>query len=317
MRSRFAALPVLSAVLVAAGTEAQRTPAAPPKFTAQELTAPPTGGWITNGGNVYNQRYSPLAHINRGNVAALKPAWRTHLNGSGTDSKYSGQAQALVFDGVIYIPTGANDVFALDADTGRILWTHEAHLDPNITVICCGWMSRGVALGDGKVFSGQLDGKLVALDHATGNVVWQVQAETNDEGFSITSAPLYYDGLVITGFAGGDRASRGRVKAYDADTGKLVWTFYTIPGPGEIGHDTWPSYNDAWEYGGAAVWQTPAVDPELGLVYFSTGNPGPDLNGSVRPGDNLFSVSMLAIDAKTGEYRWHFQQVHHDLWDYD
>jgi glucose dehydrogenase len=158
--------------------EAQRaSAAAPPKFTAQQLTASPRDGWITNGGNVYNQRYSPLARINKTNVATLKPAWRTHLNGSGTDSKYSGQAQPLVYDGVIYIPTGANDVFALDADDGKILWTYEAHLDPNITVICCGWMSRGVALGDGKVFSGQLDGKLVALDHATGKVVWSIHIQ--------------------------------------------------------------------------------------------------------------------------------------------
>ncbi len=147
--------------------------------------------------------------------------------------------------------------------------------------------------------------------------MWQVQAETNADGFSITTAPLYYDGLVITGFAGGDKAARGRVKAFDARNGKLVWTFYTVPAPGEVGHDTWPSHNDTWKHGGAAVWQTPAVDPELGLVYFSTGNPGPDLNGSVRPGDNLFTVSMVAIEAKTGKYRWHFQQVHHDLWDYD
>jgi quinohemoprotein ethanol dehydrogenase len=297
--------------------QAQRAPTAPPKFTAADLTAPPTTGWITNGGNVFNQRYSPLAQINRTNVDRLTPVWRTHLNGSGTDSKYSGQAQPIVYDGIIYMATGANDVFALDVDTGEILWTYEAKLDPAISVICCGWMSRGVALGEGKVFSGQLDGKLVALDAATGNVAWSTQAETNADGFSITSAPLYYDGLVITGFAGGDRASRGRVKAYDARSGELEWTFYTIPGPGEFGHDTWPSYNETWQYGGAAVWQTPAVDPELGLVYFSTGNPGPDLNGGVRPGDNLFSVSMVAIDAKTGRYRWHFQQVRHDLWDYD
>jgi quinohemoprotein ethanol dehydrogenase len=310
-------LPALAAALCAVGAQAQRAPGAPPKFTASQLTAPPTTAWITNGGNVYNQRYSPLERINKDNIATLKPAWRTHLNGSGTDSKYSGQAQPIVYDGVIYIATGANDVFALDADDGKILWTYEAHLDPNITVICCGWLSRGVALGDGKVFSGQLDGKLVALDHATGKVVWSIQAETNQDGFSITTAPLYYDGLVITGFAGGDRAARGRVKAFDARTGKLVWTFYTVPAPGEFGSDTWPSYNDTWKHGGAAVWQTPAVDPELGLVYFSTGNPGPDLNGSVRPGDNLFSVSMVAIEAKTGKYRWHFQQVHHDLWDYD
>jgi len=288
-----------------------------PAFTAEELTAWPTDGWITNGGNVYNQRYSPLTQIDRENVAQLQPRWRVGLNDSGTASKYSGQAQPLVYEGVIYIPTGANDVFAIDIDSGEILWTHEAHLDPEITVICCGWMSRGVAMGDGKIYSGQLDGKLVALDQASGEVIWSVQAESNADGLSITSAPLYYDGRVITGFAGGDRASRGRVKAFNADTGELSWTFYTIPGPGEFGHETWPDYNDTWEYGGAAVWQTPAVDPELGLVYFSTGNPAPDLNGSVRPGDNLFSVSMVAIDVGTGAYRWHYQQVHHDLWDYD
>ena len=122
---------------------------------------------------------------------------------------------------------------------------------------------------------------------------------------------------MITGFAGGDRGVRGRVKAFDAKDGKLVWTFYTIPGPGEPGHDTWPQDNDVWKYGGAPVWQTPAVDPELGLIYFSTGNPGPDYNGAVRAGDNLFPSSIVALDAKTGKYRWHFQQVHHDIWDYD
>ncbi len=298
---------------------ADRAPArsVSPAFSADELTAWPTDSWITNGGNVYNQRYSPLTEINLDTIGRLSPEWRISLNGSGTASKYSGQAQALVYEGVIYIPTGANDVFAIDVETGEILWTHEANLADDITVICCGWMSRGVAMGAGKIYSGQLDGKLVALDQATGEVVWSVQAEHNYDGFSITSAPLYYDGLVITGFAGGDRASRGRVKAYDAETGELRWTFYTIPGPGEVGHDTWPDYNDTWLYGGAAVWQTPAVDPELGLVYFSTGNPGPDANGSVRPGDNLFSVSIVAIEADTGEYRWHYQQVHHDIWDYD
>jgi alcohol dehydrogenase (cytochrome c) len=164
---------------------------------------------------------------------------------------------------------------------------------------------------------GQLDGKLVALDQRTGAVVWSMQAERWQEGLTITSAPLYYDGLVITGFAGAEFGIRGRVKAFDADDGSLVWTFYTIPGPGHVGHETWPQDNDVWMHGGASVWQTPAVDPALGLIYFSTGNPGPDYNGAVRAGDNLFSASIVAIDAKTGEYRWHFQQVHHDLWDYD
>ena len=164
---------------------------------------------------------------------------------------------------------------------------------------------------------GRLDGKLVALDRKTGAPVWTIQAERIEENFSITPAPVYYDGLVITGFAGADRGTRGRVKAYDADDGKLVWTFYVIPGPGEPGHETWPQDNDSWKYGGGAVWQTPAIDPELGLVYFSTGNAGPDYNGAVRAGDNLYTVSIVAVELKTGKYRWHFQQVHHDIWDYD
>jgi len=300
-----------------ASTQAATRSAGVPAFTAAELTAAPSSGWITNGGNVYNQRYSPLALINRDNVKSLKPAWRVSLNGSGSASKYSGQGQPLVYRGVIYIVTGADDVFAVDVDSGKLLWTYQAKLDDTIDTVCCGWESRGLGLGDGKVYVGQLDGKLVALDQRTGKIAWSTQAERWQDGFPITSAPLYYDGLVITGFAGGDRATRGRLKAFDAKNGALRWTFYTIPGPGELGHDTWPKDNDAWKYGGASIWQTPAVDPELGLLYFSTSNPGPDLNGSVRAGDNLFSASIVALDAHTGKYRWHFQEVHHDLWDYD
>ncbi len=279
--------------------------------------AAPTANWPTNGGNWYNQRYSPLTKIDRSNVANLKGVWRTRLRGSGIGTKYSGEAQPIVYDGVVYVVTGADDVFALGVESGEILWSYAANLDASNDVVCCGWTSRGVGFGDGKVFVGQLDGKLVALDQKTGKVEWSVQAERWQDGLTITSAPLYYDGLVITGFAGAEYGIRGRVKAFDARSGKLVWTFYTIPGPGEFGHDTWPQDNDLWMHGGASVWQTPAVDPELGLIFFSTGNPGPDYNGGVRAGDNLFSASIVALDAKTGEYRWHFQQVHHDIWDYD
>ena len=286
-------------------------------FSPAALTAPPTMGWPTNGGNLYNQRYSPLKTLTRDNVAQLKGVWRTRLRGSGTSPQYSGFAQPLVYDGVAYVSTGANDVFALSIDTGEILWQYTANLDPKITSVCCGWNNKGVALGPDKVFIGQLDGQLVALERATGMVAWKIQAERWQDNFSITSAPVYFDGLVITGFAGADRGTRGRVKAYDAKDGRLVWTFYTIPGPGEPGHETWPKGSDAWKYGGASVWQTPAIDPELGLVYFSTGNAGPDYNGAVRAGDNLYTVSMVAVDVKTGKYRWHFQQVHHDIWDYD
>ena len=286
-------------------------------FAADRLIAPPTDAWPTNGGNLYNQRYSSLNQINASNVAELKGVWRARLRGSGVAPKYSGEGQPVVHDGVAYISTGANDVFALSLDTGEILWQYSANLAEDLPSVCCGWNNRGVALSEDKVFMGRLDGKLVALDRKTGTPVWTIQAERPEENFSITPAPVYYDGMVITGFAGADRGTRGRVKAYDADDGRLVWTFYTIPGPGEPGHETWPQDNDSWKYGGGSVWQTPAIDPELGLVYFSTGNAGPDYNGAVRAGNNLYTVSIVAIELKTGQYRWHFQQVHHDIWDYD
>lgn len=286
-----------------------------PAFKPGELSALPRDAWITNGGNIANQRYSPLAHINRENVGKLKALWRTGM-GSGTSPGNSGQAQILAYQGVLYVVNGANDVFAMDVPTGRILWTYRGNPDPK-SGNPIGRSSRGVAMGEGKIFVGQLDAKLVALDQRTGSVAWSVQAERWQDGFSITSAPLYYDGMVVTGFNGGEMGTRGRLKAYDAKTGKLRWIFYTVPAPGEFGHETWPQDNDSWKHGGAPVWQTPAVDPELGLMYFSTGNPGPDLNGGVRAGDNLFTVSIVAIEAKTGKYRWHFQQVRHDLWDYD
>jgi quinohemoprotein ethanol dehydrogenase len=287
------------------------------EFSSQALSILPRSGWLTNGGNLSNQRYSPLDRINRSNVGQLKGVWRTHLNGSGLGPQFSGEAQPLIHDGRIYIATGANDVFALDGTDGAILWQYSGRLDPKVSTVCCGWTNRGVALGDGKVFFGALDGRLIALDMRTGKEAWSVQAERWQDGFSITSAPLYLDGVVITGFSGAEFGVRGRIKAFDSKSGKLLWTFFTIPGPGETGHDTWPKNSTAWQRGGGSVWQTPAADPELGLLYFSTGNASPDFNGAVRAGDNLFTSSIVAIEAKTGKYRWHFQQVHHDIWDYD
>jgi alcohol dehydrogenase (cytochrome c) len=292
-------------------------------FSTEILTEPPTTNWPTNGGNLYNQRYSPLKAINRTNVSELKGVWRARLRGSGTAPQYSAFAQPIVYDGVAYLSTGANDVFALSIDSGEILWQYSANLDPGITSVCCGWNNKGVAVSPDKVFIGLLDGRLEAMDRKTGKLVWSIQAERWRENFSITAAPLYVQtpstpgGMLIIGFAGGDRGTRSRLKAYDARDGRLMWTFYTIPGPGEPGHDTWPKDNDSWKYGGAAIWQTPAIDPELGLLYFSTGNAAPDYNGAFRAGDNLYAASMLAIELATGKYRWHFQQVHHDIWDYD
>jgi quinohemoprotein ethanol dehydrogenase len=288
-----------------------------PLVGAVAAEPPPSGkNWVTNGGNLFNQRYSSLTQINTTNVKDLKAEWRIHLN-SGVGGQYSGQAQPLFYEGVLYYVTGANDVFALDVQTGSTLWKYEAHLEPARVHVCCGWVARGVGMGDGKIYVGQLDAKVVALDQKTGKVVWSIQGEDPKKGYSIVSAPLYYDGMVITGYGGSDMGIRGRVKAYSAKNGKLLWTFYTIPAPGEFGADSWQADNDYYTFGGAGVWQTPAVDPELGLLYFSTGNAGPDYGGWLRGGDNLFTASIVAIEAKTGKYRWHFQQVHHDIWDYD
>ena len=255
----------LTALLVASGF-AQAKRASDAGFSEAKLIAPAAANWSTNGGNLFNQRYSQLTAINRTNVTQLKGVWRTHLRGSGTGPQFSGAGQPIVYDGVAYVSTGANDVFALSIDTGEILWQYSANLEATITSVCCGWNNKGVAISEDKVFIGQLDGKLVALDRATGRIAWAIQAERWQDNFSITSAPVYVNGLVITGFAGADRGTRGRVKAYDAKDGRLVWTFYTIPAPGEPGHDTWPKDNDAWKYGGASVWQTPATTAPCGAA---------------------------------------------------
>ncbi|HEY3491932.1 MAG TPA: PQQ-binding-like beta-propeller repeat protein [Solirubrobacterales bacterium] len=288
-----------------------------PAFTAEELAADPRENWLTNGGALSNARYSPLDEIDTENVGDLKGVWMTHLNGSGEATKYSAEAQPIVYEGVMYVVTGADDVFAVDVETGKKLWVYEAKLPEQIDTVCCGWTNRGVALGEGMVFLGQLDGSLVALDQTTGKVKWRTAIGAWQKGETITNAPLYYNGRVYTGLSGGEFGIRGRLTAVDAKTGKVDWKFWAIPGPGETGHETWEGDNDAWKRGGAPIWNTPAVDPELNMLYFSTGNASPDLNGSGRPGENLFAASIVAIDAESGRYKWHFQQVHHDIWDYD
>jgi alcohol dehydrogenase (cytochrome c) len=288
-----------------------------PAFTRGQLTALPRSNWLTNGGSTYNQRYSPLTQVDDSNVSQLRGVWETRLDQSGVAAKYSGEATPVVHDGVIYIATGNDDVFAISVEDGRHLWKYESGIPQDINTICCGWTSRGVGLGDGQVYVGQLDGRLVALDQRTGRKNWEVEIGDWRRGETITAAPLYYDGRVYIGLSGGEYGIRGRLTAVDARTGKLDWRFWTIPGPGEKGHETWPQTGTAWQHGGAPIWQTPAVDPDLNTLYFSTGNAAPDLNGKVRPGDNLFTASIVALDATTGKYKWHFQQVRHDIWDYD
>ncbi|HEX5281128.1 MAG TPA: PQQ-binding-like beta-propeller repeat protein [Micropepsaceae bacterium] len=289
-----------------------------------ELRQPASKEWLHVGGDWSNSRYSTLTQITRDNVKTLKGAWVTHL-GSGLGAKYSLETTPIVKDGVMYVTTGNDDVFALDAKSGALIWQHKSGIDQNISTVCCGWDNRGVAIGDGRVFLGQLDGRFVALDAKTGKLVWQTQIAKWQDGYTITSAPTYYRGVVYTGISGGDRSARGKLTALDAKTGKELWHFWTAAGPGERGGNTWPSPNDAdpekahaFEHGGANIWQAPAIDPDLGLIYFSTGQPGPEAVGlgSKRPGDNLYSSSIVALHLD-GSYAWHFQMVHHDLWDFD
>jgi alcohol dehydrogenase (cytochrome c) len=313
MRRACLLLAALSLLLTSAAALAQ-----------SDLRKPPGKEWLTIGGDWYNTRFSALTQINRTNVKDLKAAWVIHL-GSGLGQKYSLEGTPIVKDGIMYMASGNDDVFALDARSGSLIWEHLSGIEQNISTICCGWDNRGVALGEGKVFVGQLDGTLVALDAKNGQEVWRAVIGRWQDGSTITSAPLYYNGAVYSGLAGGDRGGRGKLTALDAKTGKELWHFWTVPEPGAIGSDTWPSPNDpdpvragAYLHGGANVWQTPAVDPDLGLIYFSTGNPGPAAIGigANRPGDNLFSSSIVALHLD-GSYAWHFQQVHHDLWDFD
>ena len=187
-----------------------------PAFSADDLTAEPKDAWLTNGGTLSNQRYSPLDEIDTDNVKDLKGVWMTDLKGSGVAAKYSAEGQPIVYEGTMYIPTGADDVFAVDVASGKILWEYQAHLEQTISTVCCGWLSRGVALGDGKVYIGRLDGKLVALDQQTGKVAWEAVVGRWQDGFTLTHAPLYYDDMVIVGGSGGEFSLRGRVTAYDA-----------------------------------------------------------------------------------------------------
>ena len=292
------------------------TPA--PSFTAADLTPAPTDGWLTNGGNLTNQRYSTLDSINTSNVSKLKGVWLTHLRGSGVAAKFSsGETQPIVYKGVIYTTTGNDDVFALSVANGTILWEHKSGLDQTISTVCCGWLNRGVALGDGRLYLGRLDGRVMALDQKTGKTVWTRQLVQWQKGQTITGAPLYMDGKIYIGVVGADFGTRGFVEAFDAKTGEALWRFYTIPGPHDPGGDTWPAGTEAYLRGGGSVWSTPAYDPKLGLLYFSTGNTGSDWYGGDREGTNLYANSIVALDASTGKIKWYYQEVHHDIWDYD
>jgi quinohemoprotein ethanol dehydrogenase len=287
-----------------------------PNFSASDLSVLPDADWPTVGGSLMNERYSPLDKIDTSNVSQLKGVWRTHL-GSGLAAKYSAESQPVVYKGVIYITSGEDDAYAVSVATGKILWEYKSGISQEISTVCCGWDNRGIAIGDGRVYLGQLDGRVVALDQQNGRPLWKRRLVKWQLGQTITGAPTYVDGKIYIGVVGAEYGTRAFLQALDAATGKPVWRWYTTPAPGEPGGNSWPSGSKEYLRGGGSIWQAPAVDPKLGLLYFSTGNAGSDWFGGQRPGKNLYAASIVALDLKTGKLKWYFQQVHHDIWDYD
>ena len=268
------------------------------------------GSWLTYSGAYHGQRFSKLDQISTGNVADLRPVWVYQVEGSGEI-----ETTPLVADGVMYVTELEARVTALDVRTGRPLWTYQHAMPEGVLNIGFGRTNRGGALLDETFYFGTLDAHLVALDAKSGALRWKTKVAENKLGYSITAAPLAIDGKIIVGISGGEAGIRGFLDAYDAETGERAWRSHTIPGPGEPGNDTWGG--DSWKTGAGATWLTGSYDPELDLLYWGTGNPGPDWNGDSRPGDNLYTCSLLAIEAPTGKLRWHFQFTPHDVHDWD
>ena len=267
--------------------------------------------WLTYSGSLLSQRYSPLTQIAPGNVKGLEQQWIFQAQ-----SLEKFEATPLVVDGVMYTVQAPNDVVAIDAVTGRVFWIYHYAPSPQVRP-CCGRVNRGVAVLGDTLFLATLDGHLVAIDAKIGRPMWNVAVAgaRSEAGYVFTVAPLIVKDKVIVGVAGGDFGVRGFLAAFDARTGKEVWRFYTIPAPGEPGSDTWAG--DSWMHGGGGVWVTGSYDPDLNLTYWGIGNPGPDWNGDRREGDNLYSDSVVALDADTGRLKWHFQFTPHDEFDYD
>lgn len=288
---------------VAAGVDSTRIAKAP-------LSEP--HNWLTYHGGYDAQRFSRLAAIDTKNAARLVKAWEFHL-----PVPHGFETTPLVVDGVMYFTTGGHTaVYALDASTGKELW-HRTFQVPKEIPACCDWVNRGAALGDGRVYVATMDARLIALDARTGETVWEQRLADWRDGYTATVAPLFVKDKVIAGISGGEYGIRGFVDAYDAKTGKRAWRFWTIPAPGEPGHETWGGEQPTWMTGGGPTWVTGSWDPELDLLYWTVGNPGPDFNGEVRPGDNLYTDSVIALDPDDGTLQWHYQWTPHDVWDYD
>ena len=282
--------------------------AAPASVGAQ---TPQTVDWPLFGNDYANSRFQDVDQINPSNVQGLRPAWVFHTG--VLEDKASLEVSPIVVGGTMFVTSGLDDLFALNPTDGHLKWVYHAIADgmpdPDKISLCCGRANRGVAVDDGRVFLARLDTVLVALDADTGHVLWRTPVVSPRGDYSMTMAPQVVDGLVIVGVSGGEFEVRGQVIAFDASTGQEAWRFFTTTPA------TWAG--SSWKHGAGTLWQTPPVDRDLGLIYVNTGNPGPDLNGIHRLGKNLYTDSIVALNVHTGTVRWAFQEVHHDLWDYD
>jgi alcohol dehydrogenase (cytochrome c) len=300
-------------VRIACGLSLVFAVARPAEITPERLAkaADDPANWLTYSGTYNAWRYSGLDQINRSNVRKLAPVWAFQTG------KLEGgfSCTPLVADGVMYITSPGNRVFAINAVTGQEIW-HYYYALPKTLGLIYGPVNRGLAMGDGLIFMGTLDNHLVALDIHTGKEVWNVNIEDMKVcGCNITGAPLVVKDKVLVGVTGGDSAHRGYINAFFTKNGRRAWRFWTIPGPNEPGNDTWKSVS--WKTGGGATWLTGSFDPELNLVYWGVGNPAADFYGGSREGSNLYTDCVLALDADTGKLKWHHQEIPHDVWDWD
>jgi alcohol dehydrogenase (cytochrome c) len=280
------------------------------QVTAEDLLTTPVGeNWPSYNGDYTGRRYSSLREINHANVAQLRAAWVFH---PGNTQRL--EATPVVIRGVMYV-TSANDVFALDASTGRTLWHYSRPVSAGLLDDAAAHKSRGVAVWEQFVYSETDDAHLLCLDARSGNLLWDVEYADKVKQYGATSAPLVVKDEVIVGTSGGDSGVRGFVAAFDAKKGTLKWRLWTIPGPGEFGSTSWPG--DLYLHGGATTWMPGTYDPELDTVYWTTSNAAPDFDGSSRPGDDLYTACVLAIDPNSGKLKWYFQFTPHDVYDYD
>jgi alcohol dehydrogenase (cytochrome c) len=279
-------------------------------ITNQQLQAgPDAGSWLTYSGDYSAQRHSPLAQITPQNAAQLGAQWAFQ---TGVLGKF--EASPIAINGVLYVTGPENTAWAIDARSGRQLWSYRRSLPDGLN-ICCGRVNRGFAVLGTKLYMSTLDAHLVALDMKTGSVLWDVVIDDYKRGYSATAAPLVVKDKIVVGIAGAENGIRGFIDAFDAETGKKAWRFWVVPGPGEPGNETWEG--NSWEWGGGSTWITGSYDPTLNLIYWGTGNPGSDLYGGNREGDNLYTDSIVALDPDTGKLKWHYQFTPHDVHDWD